>query len=100
MITEPSRPREVCPECQVGTLQSRSVSCYASVRGTVVTIPSFPAWVCDVCRYCEYDEAALDELRSILGPAAELPGAQIHRRRFPSDNASPWSRTDSRKGSK
>ena len=100
MNAESSHPREVCPECQVGTLQSRPVACYATVRGLVVTIPSFPAWVCDVCRYCEYDEVALEELRSILGPAADLPGAQTHHRRFPAANPSPWSRTDSRKGSK
>jgi len=94
----PSRPRDVCPECQVGSLQSRTVPCYATLRGTVVTIPYFPAWVCDVCRYCEYDEAALEELRSILGPAAELPGTHIHRRRLSADNLPPWSRTDSRRG--
>jgi hypothetical protein len=94
------RDRDVCPECQVGTLQSRTVPCYATLRGTVVTIPYFPAWVCDVCRYCEYDEAALEELRSILGPAAELPGSNARRRRLTSENPVYGSRTDTRRGSK
>ena len=91
---------ETCPECQVGLLQPGAVPYYATLEGTLVTVPSFPAWICDVCRHCEYDEDALEDLRVILGPAAQIPSLPNPRRRLPAENLLPWSRTGSRKGSK
>lgn len=90
--------RDTCPECQVGTLQSRAVPYYATLRGMIITITDFPAWVCDVCKLCEYDANAIQELRLILGLAAELPGLPARRHRRAAESQLPWSRTDSRKG--
>jgi YgiT-type zinc finger domain-containing protein len=103
MMTDERYPEaalETCPECQVGMLKPGMVPYYATLEGTLVHVPSFPAWVCDICRHCEYDEDALDALRLILGPAAQIPAQSNPRRRLPPENLAPWSRTDSRKGSK
>ncbi len=91
---------ESCPECQVGTLRPGAVPYYARLEGTLVTVPSFPAWICDVCRHCEYDEDALEDLRVILGPAAQIPSLPAPRKRLPAENLLPWSRTTTGKGSK
>jgi hypothetical protein len=91
---------ESCPECQVGMLRPATVPYYARLEGILVTVPSFPAWTCDVCRHCEYDEDALDDLRIILGPAAQIPSLPVLRRRMPAENLPPWSRTTTGKGSK
>jgi YgiT-type zinc finger domain-containing protein len=99
MIEAAGPPADSCPDCQVGTLQPRAVPYYASLRGMLITIPYFPAWVCDVCRHCEYDENAVEELRAILGPGADLPVIPVRRRRVPADSTTPWPRPDSRKGS-
>jgi YgiT-type zinc finger domain-containing protein len=96
----PENPPESCPECQVGMLRPGAVPYYATLEGTLVTVPSFPAWICDVCRHCEYDENALEDLRVILGPAAQIPSLHNSRRRLPAENLPPWSRTGTRKGSK
>jgi hypothetical protein len=103
MMTDERIPEtiyETCPECQVGTLKPAMVPYYAKLEGTLIHVPSFPAWVCDICRHPEYDEDALEALRLILGPAAQIPTLSNPRRRLPPENPSPWSRTDSRKGSK
>jgi YgiT-type zinc finger domain-containing protein len=100
MIEPAGRPMDSCPECQVGALQPRTVPYYAALRGMLITIPYFPAWVCDVCRHCEYDENAVDELRAILGPSADLPVIPVRRRRVTAENLPPWARPDTRKGSK
>ncbi len=92
--------KESCPECQVGTLGHSTVPYYAKLEGTLVIIPNFPAWICDICRHCEYDENALEALRVILGPAAHIPSFSNPRRRLPAENPSPWSRDDTRRGSK
>jgi YgiT-type zinc finger domain-containing protein len=84
-------PAETCPECQVGTLRPRSVPYYAHLDGLLITVPGFPAWVCDVCRHCEYDEAALDDLRAILGPNASLPEDSSRQRRMPPSDTPSWS---------
>jgi YgiT-type zinc finger domain-containing protein len=97
---EQTPPLESCPECQVGTLRPGAVPYYAILEGTVVTVPNFPAWVCDVCRHCEYDEDALEDLRAVLGPSADLPTIPYHRRRVPADNPPPWAATGTRRGSK
>jgi YgiT-type zinc finger domain-containing protein len=91
---------ESCPECQVGALRPGAVPYYVRLEGALVTVPSFPAWICDVCRHCEYDEDALEDLRIILGPAAQIPSLSAPRRRLPAENLSPWSRTTTGKGSK
>jgi YgiT-type zinc finger domain-containing protein len=92
--------RESCPECQVGTLRPDAVPYYATLEGTLVTVPNFPAWICDVCRHCEYDEGALEDLRVILGPTAQIPSLPNPRRRLPAENSFPWTRTGTRKDSK
>jgi YgiT-type zinc finger domain-containing protein len=91
---------ESCPNCQVGTLHPGAVSYFALMGGAIITIPSFPAWICDVCRHCEYDAAALEELRVVLGPSAQLPSIPGTRRRLASEIFFPWSRTETHKGSK
>ncbi|OGO08761.1 MAG: hypothetical protein A3K46_06700 [Chloroflexi bacterium RBG_13_60_9] len=96
----PATPLETCPECQVGTLKPGTIPYFAKLEGMPVHVPNFPAWICDICRHCEYDEDALEALRLILGPAAHIPSLSNPRVRIPADNRSPWSRTDSRKGSK
>ena len=89
-----------CPECQVGELHPGAVPYYATLDGNLVTVPQFPAWICDVCRHCEYDENALEELRAILGPSAQLPTLSYRRRRLPPDSSSPWATTGTHRGSK
>jgi hypothetical protein len=96
----PETELESCPECQVGALRPDVVPYYARLEGILVTVPSFPAWICDVCRHCEYDEEALEDLRIILGPAAQIPSLPAPRRRLPADSLLPWSRTTTGKGSK
>jgi hypothetical protein len=97
---EPVSASESCPECQVGTLREGAVPYYAVLEGTLITVPSFPAWICDVCRHCEYDESALEELRAVLGPSAQLPTISYHHRRLPADTPPPWAATGTRRGSK
>jgi hypothetical protein len=97
---EPVLTLDSCPECQVGSLRPGAVPYYAVVEGTVVTVPSFPAWICDVCRHCEYDENALEELRAVLGPSAQLPTISYHHRRLPAENPPPWAATGTRRGTK
>jgi YgiT-type zinc finger domain-containing protein len=96
----PMDARETCPECQVGTLKPGTVPYYAKLEGMLVYVANFPAWICDICRHCEYDEDALEALRVILGPAAHIPLLSNPRRRIPTGNPPPWSRTGTSKGSK
>jgi hypothetical protein len=80
----------MCAECQVGTLQPERVIFYAFLEGRLLSIPDFPAWVCDICRHCEYDEDALVDLRSMLGPAVKLPVEPTRRRRALPEESSQW----------
>ena len=66
------QPQFVCPHCQIGTLQPRTVVFAHWFEGQFITIPDFPAWVCDFCGEREYDSAALDQLELMLGPEADL----------------------------
>ncbi|MGA2111411.1 MAG: YgiT-type zinc finger protein [Anaerolineales bacterium] len=84
-MDDQSHAVETCPECQVGTLQPQAVPYFAYLDGRLITVPDFPAWVCDVCHHCEYDEAALDDLQSVLGPKATLPEDSNRRRRLTQD---------------
>jgi YgiT-type zinc finger domain-containing protein len=90
-VSDNSNPiPDVCPECQVGALQPGRVIFYAMMDGRLLSIPDFPAWVCDICRHCEYDEDALADLRTILGPSAKLPAEPARRRRTPPEDATAW----------
>lgn len=89
-VDDQSQAAEACPECQVGTLQPQVVPYFAYLDGRLITVPDFPAWVCDVCHHCEYDEAALDDLRSVLGPKATLPEDSNRRRRLTPDESPSW----------
>jgi YgiT-type zinc finger domain-containing protein len=93
-------PLEICLECQMGALKPGVVPYYARLEGTLIYVANFPAWICDVCRHCEYDEDALEALRVILGPAAQIPSIAHPRRRIPAGVPSYWSRTGTSKGSK
>jgi YgiT-type zinc finger domain-containing protein len=60
----------VCPHCQSGSMRLKRVV-YARWHGPAfITMPNFPGWVCDVCGQCEYDQAAVDQICILLGPAA------------------------------
>jgi YgiT-type zinc finger domain-containing protein len=91
---------ETCPECQVGALTPGAVPYYAKLEGILVYVANFPAWICDICRHCEYDEDALDALRVILGPSAQIPSLPGTRKRIPAGTPSLWPRTSPPKGSK
>jgi YgiT-type zinc finger domain-containing protein len=86
-MDDESHDAEPCPECQVGTLQPQAVPYFAYLDGRLITVPDFPAWVCDVCRHCEYDDAALEDLQSVLGPKATLPEESNRRRRLTQDDS-------------
>jgi len=74
MADEPEleTPQFVCPRCQMGTLQPRTVVFAHWFEGQFITIPDFPGWVCDFCGEREYDAAAIEQLETILGPEADL----------------------------
>ena len=80
-----------CTECQAGQMHRRFVTYFTWLGDELVTVPDFPAWVCDVCSNCEYDEAALDDLRAILGPNASLPEESSRQRRMPPGDSPSWS---------
>ena len=62
-----------CPHCQAGNLSLQRVV-YARWYGRhLVTIPNFPSWVCDVCGSLEYDQAALEQVRLVLGREGAAP---------------------------
>jgi YgiT-type zinc finger domain-containing protein len=62
----------VCPHCRAGNLRLQRVVFARWYAGQFITVPNFPAWVCDVCGEREYDEMALDQVRRVLAPEAEL----------------------------
>lgn len=71
-----------CPHCQTGTLGLQRVVYARWYGGHFVTIPNFPSWVCDVCGSLEYDEAALEQVRLVLGREAAST-AEAARRAAP-----------------
>lgn len=77
-----------CPHCQTGTLGLQRVV-YARWYGPhFVTIPNFPGWLCDVCGSLEYDEAALEQVRLVLGREAAAT-AEAARRAAPNQTTLP-----------
>jgi YgiT-type zinc finger domain-containing protein len=100
LIEDQNPSPEMCPDCQVGTLQPKRVIFYAMLEGRLLSIPDFPAWVCDICRHCEYDDEALSDLRTILGPTAKLPVEPSRRRRTPPEDLAEWGWAETPKGNK
>jgi YgiT-type zinc finger domain-containing protein len=75
MTTDHDEPQAslACPHCQAGNLRLKRVV-YARWYGRhFVTIPNFPSWVCDVCGGLEYDQAALEQVRLVLGREGATP---------------------------
>lgn len=92
----PSDASYPCPECQLGTLEPRTVSFFTVRNGQPVTVPDFPAWVCDVCGRREYDSAALAELQAMLDSVPNRFRRGL-RRQPPSDRTPPARQDESRR---
>jgi YgiT-type zinc finger domain-containing protein len=79
----PAPPAEfACPHCQSGTLRLKRVVLARWLGGRFVTIPNFPGWVCDTCGEREYDSAALEQVKVLFGPDADVrrgPGRRAWR---------------------
>ena len=63
-----------CATCHIGTLHLNKATYAAWHADQFVVVPALPTWVCDVCGERTYDDAALDQLLSLIGPASPRPG--------------------------
>jgi YgiT-type zinc finger domain-containing protein len=68
-----------CQQCLAGNLSLQRVVYARWYGGHFVTIPNFPSWVCDVCGSLEYDEAALEQVRMLLGRESDTPAEAARR---------------------
>lgn len=68
---EDPRVNYTCPACAFGSLKPTKITYTRRWGAQLVVIPDFAAWRCDSCGFTRYDNAALLQIRRLLGPDAE-----------------------------
>lgn len=58
---------QLCPQCQIGHLQSGKLTYVRAHHGMVISVPDMPTLTCDVCGYQEFESSALMLLEAMIG---------------------------------
>ena len=57
----------LCPQCQIGHLQTSRMTYVRVVDGMVMSMPDTPAHTCDVCGYHEFDRSTVAHVDALVG---------------------------------
>lgn len=57
----------LCPQCQIGHLQTSPMTYVRVIDGMVMSVPDTPAHTCDVCGYHEFDRKSVAHMDALVG---------------------------------
>ena len=60
---------DLCPNCHLGKLQTRTVTHAQAINGRLVVISNVPATICDICGERVLDRDVLHRLSGLLDPS-------------------------------
>jgi YgiT-type zinc finger domain-containing protein len=66
----------ICPQCQIGHLQSGKQTYVRVHNGLLISLPDMPGYTCDVCGYQSFDPAAIAHVEVLIGQSRPAKAAQ------------------------
>lgn len=67
------RTTQLCPQCQIGHLQTSRLTYVRVVDGMVMSVPEMPAHTCDVCGFQEFERSLVAHVEALVGQDHRTP---------------------------